>query len=312
MILTGCIGLQTTPNFAQNGDVLSYPLGGLKRNADSQLISAADLTITLTDSASNQYTLPVLGIYRAYPDHTSEYAVNVQDRTSPDYSELYPNDALIWVSFTLRDANLVDVLPVLATGDANLSFASTKLTQTNSNDGSYTNIPLKIVSGVNASAIAGADLQFQAYRSYRYITIKPDATPVSDIGGAQIEIVYNNAFTSSGPFKPRAVPLNHNPNMSLIQSVTDNGNGTSTMRIFLTNPNGFVDVDDWQQGQSTFEDLALGITSASGILGFVATNAAIAATGTMDIVSLNSYYVDLNGDTVAGVSPMLVNEFDTT
>jgi hypothetical protein len=32
VILTGCIGMQPTPNFARSGDVVSISLGGFKRN----------------------------------------------------------------------------------------------------------------------------------------------------------------------------------------------------------------------------------------------------------------------------------------
>jgi len=32
----------------------------------------------------------------------------------------------------------------------------------------------------------------------------------------------------------------------------------------------------------------------------------------MDLISVNSYYVDLNGNSVTGVNPILVNEFSGT
>jgi hypothetical protein len=134
---------------------------------------------------------------------------------------------------------------------------------------------------------------------------------LTDIGGAQIEIIFDSSL-STDPIELRAVPLNHNPNMSLIQKVTDNGDSTKTLTIFLTNPNGFVSVANWTQGQSTYGDLELGITSANGVVGIIVTNAAIAAPGTMDLISVNSYYVDLNGNPVTGVNPILINEFSGT
>lgn len=303
-ILTGCIGVQTLPDFARSGDVVNVVLGGVNGNIGGQLIVPSDLVVSLTDSTLQQHTPQVLGVYRAYPDHTSRYSVTSQDRGDPNYGSLNPHDGALWASIALLDSG-GNPLP-LATGTAELSISSSKLPQ--GQNGNYVSLPLEIVPG-QSDPLDQFDLQFQAYESLRYLTIKPDTTPVTDIGGAQIEIVFDSSLTLTHPFELRAVPINHNPNMSLIQSVTDNGDNTKTLKIFLTNPNGFVSVANWMQGQSTFEDLALGITSADGLVGIIVTNAVIAAPGTMDLISVNSYYVDLDGNPIVGVNPILVNEF---
>lgn len=315
-VLSGCISLQPTPDFARNGDVISFSLGGIKRNVDGQVVTPADLTVTLTDSDSNVHTLKVLGVYRAYPDHTSEYAVRSQDRNDAYYGVLHPHDGALWVSVALLDPQFALLTP-LAVGMASLSVQSGKLTQTfEFQDGDYRDLPLEIVAGQN-DPLGQSDAQFEAYRSYAYVTIKPDTTPTTDIYGAQIEIEFDSSITPEGPggeppaVELRAVPISHNPNMSVIQSVTDNGS-TRTLKIFLTNPNGFVSVNEWKQGQCTYDDLVLGITSPYGVLGILATNAVIAAPGTIDLISVNSYYVDENGDPIAGINPILVNEFSGT
>ena len=87
-ILSGCIGLQTVPRIARSGDVVNFTLGGFKRNIDAQALVKGDLTVTLTDSNSVVHNPEVLGIYRAFPDNASEYAVNVQDRNDMDYGDL--------------------------------------------------------------------------------------------------------------------------------------------------------------------------------------------------------------------------------
>ncbi|MDH3978159.1 MAG: hypothetical protein OEU86_06550, partial [Gammaproteobacteria bacterium] len=80
---------------------------------------------------------------------------------------------------------------------------------------------------------------------------------------------------------------------------------TKTLTAVLTNPNGFVDLASWSQGQSTFFDLDLALISYGNGLDGVST----ANLGSYVTITANSYYVDLNGDVIPGVAPTLSNEF---
>jgi hypothetical protein len=302
VLLSGCISQVSTPNFARGGDVINVGLGGLKRNADGHLILASDLTVTITDSLSVVHSPQVLGVYRVYPDHTSSYSVGAQNPSHPQYGDLVPHDGGVWTTIRLSAPNNAP-LP-LATGPATLSIVSAKLTQTSKpNEGTYANFPLNILPGTGVASLS--DSQNLAYQTDGYLSVKPSATAAVPLGGAQIEIIFDADVTASDPIELRMVPQHHDPNLSLIQSVTDNGNGTKTLLAILTNPNGFVELGSWTQGQSSLYDLEMAIVSDSGGV----TNTPNAELGDVFTVTGNSYYIDLNGDVVPGITPVLSNEF---
>ena len=302
LTLSGCISLVPTPSYARAGDVVNIGLGGVKRNASGQLVLTSDLTVTITDANSIVHTPQVVGTYRVFPDHTSQYAVGAQDRVGGSFFDLYPHDGALWVTLRLSDATNAP-LP-LATGDAFITISSAKLTQTaKENEGDYSNFPITILAGTGTPSLS--DQQNQAYQTEGFLSIKPSVTPGVTVGGAQIEIIFDDTVTAGNPFELRVVTQTHDPNAGLIQSVTDNGDGTKTLKAILTNPNGYVPVASWAQGQSTLLDLDLAIVSSGG---------GVAATANADLptkytVTANSYYVDLNGDIVPGVVPVLSNDF---
>jgi len=302
VILSGCIGQVPTPGFARKGDVVNLNLGGIKRNANMQEINITDLTVTITDSDSQVYSPQLLGTYRAFPDHTSQYAVSAQNRADPNFGQLYPHDGALWLTIRLFDPQS-GPLP-LAVGPATISISSPKLVQTSfTYDGDYTNIPIEILPGTGTPSLA--DNQNQAYQTNTYLTVAPSTTTgVGTVGGMQVEIVYNDSVTSGDPYELRAVPLNHDPNISLIQSITDNGDGTKTLVAMLTNPNGFVDLPSWTQGQSTYFDLRLGLVSSKGLTAFQNWMT------DFTLVTTNSFYVDINGNPIGAASPVLLKEFN--
>jgi hypothetical protein len=302
LLLSGCISQVPTPGFARTGDVINVGLGGIKRNAGGQLITTADLVVTITDSDAVVHVPRIKGVYRVYPDHTSMYAVGAQFRGNPPFGDLYPHDGAVWMTLLLVDPGSSLPLP-LATGPAVLSVSSAKLTQTAKNeDGQYDSFSLEILPGTGQQS--QMDNQNLAYQTEGFLSLKPSAAPAVAVGGVQVEIVFDSSVTAADPIELRVVPMHHDPNSSLIQSVTDNGDSTKTLRAMLTNPNGYVPVGAWSQGQSTLFDLELAIVSHGG---------GVASTATADLptvftVTTNSYYCDLNGDVVPGITPVLSNE----
>jgi hypothetical protein len=310
IVLSGCIGAAPTPDFAQPGGIVNVNLGGIKRNTGSQQILTTDLTVTITDSASQQYTPKVTGVFKAFPDHTSQYAVDVQDRGDPNAGALVPHDGAFWMTLALcSPANAV--LP-LAAGPATISISSPKLTQTTGifggiSEGTYSSIPITIAA--TSYGVCQSFLQSQqqnlAYQSVGYLTLQPSGPIGVTVGGAQIEIEFDCSLTSSDPIQMRLVPLNHNPNVNLIQSVTPNGScsGTGTLTAMITNVDGFApSLAAWSQGQGTEEDLQLALVSSGGGIAFVA-DAALPGSFTV-----TGHYVDLNGFTIPGLTPDLSNE----
>ena len=148
--------------------------------------------------------------------------------------------------------------------------------------------------------------QFSAYRSDYYISIKPSGAFATTVGGLQVELVIDENQAGTDAVERRLVPVHHDPNLNLVQSIVDNGDGTKTLTAVLTNPNGFVDLASWSQGQSTIYDLDLALVSYGSGLDAVPT----ASLGSyVTVTGANSFYVDLNGDVIPGVSPVLSNEF---
>jgi hypothetical protein len=294
-VLSGCISKVPTPSFARPGDVVNIGLGGIKRNTGMQLIGRDNLTVTITDANSVVHTPQILGTYRVFPDHTSIYAVEAQDRNHGDYGQLYPHDGAVWMTIRLFDPSTGN-LP-LAVGDATISVSSPDLIQTGHvDDGDYASFPIEILPGVGQVSIT--DNQNLAYQTNTYLTVRPSTTAgVSEIGGAQFEITFKSLITYDDAFEMRMVPLNHDPNLSLIQSIVDNGDGTKTLTAFLTNPNGFVPLASWSQGKSSFLDLHVGLVSTNGGAAFQNF------INTMSMTT-NSFYVDGNGDPIPGISPV--------
>ena len=271
-----------------------------------------DFTVTITDANEQPYTPEILGVYRVFPDQTSQYAVQSQNRSDPNFGKLTPHDGAVWLAIRLT-SNLTTALP-LAPGDATISVSSPKLTQTlMTHDGDYSNIPIYIVDPPPGQEAPVYPLQSQssyAYGTQGYLTLKPSGAFSETVGGAQINIEFDCTLTQQDSFQLRLVPLHSNPHVNLIQSVTpaDPSNcpgpgKQGTLTAMVTNVDGIAPgLPSWSQGQGTPEDLQLAIVSDSGGVAGVA-NASLDTKFTWD-----GYYIDMNGDTINGITPVLSNE----
>jgi hypothetical protein len=149
-----------------------------------------------------------------------------------------------------------------------------------------------------------------AYASPGYLTLKPDGAFTEVVGGAQISVDFDCTLTQNNNFQLRLVPLHHNPNVNLIQNVTPSdpalcpGPGKQgTLTAMVTNPEGFAyDMAQWTQGQGTPEDLQFAVVSDSGSV-VIESNASLGNDFTWD-----GYYIDLDGNTITGITPELSNE----
>ena len=329
LLMTGCIGLKPLAEYARSGDTIHVNLGGLKRNAQGQVITRADLTVTLVDINGVSHNPPVVAVFRVFPDHTSVYAVQSQDPTDTFYGDLVPHDGALWASIRLVDRVTFEPLgnPVtgLPQGTALLNIDSGgKLTQTFKPNGVgiYTRIPLEILAGVTPQPNPWwsdlAKFQYLAYETHPHLTVKPSTAPATTVGGVQIEIIYSSTLTSVqqtvNPFELRLVPMHHDPNVGLIQSTTDNGDNTITLKAILTNPNGFVPSVSGAIGESGTYDLNLALVSNNGKVVLTPGSPPFYDITEIDIptwftITANSFYVDLNGDVIPGITPVLLNEY---
>jgi hypothetical protein len=127
-----------------------------------------------------------------------------------------------------------------------------------------------------------------------------DVSTVTYIGGAQFEVVYNESAVTDHLVEPRIVPLSHDPSINIIQHIKDNGDGTKSVIAMITNPEGFAPIASWSPGQSILADLQFtlvvgstdGVEPTSWNTNFWLNNG-------------NSYFIDLDGDTIANTTPTL-------
>jgi hypothetical protein len=319
--LVGCINFQTTPGYAKSGELVNIGLGGVKRNTDGSTLwggasandqAAGNVVVQITDNwdpdsdAVDQggtyiYDVQVRALYRAFPDHTSQYAISTLDRSNSYFSEMLPYDGQWWATVELVD-QAGDPLPLTA-GPNRIIVSSAKLIdQTWSMEGQLSNFQIEILPGV--AAPSNEKYQYAAYKHRPVMLVKPDALlGAGVIGGLQVKVDYDP--TLDYEVVPRLVPVTHDPNISVVQSNVDNGDGTHSVVAFVTNSNGFVDfgAGSWLPGQSTYDDLNFAIIVAE-VGDFHLQNYQH-----FQLDAANSFYVDINGDPILSTVPTLSRSY---
>lgn len=311
---TGCVNQRTTPGYGRAGDYISIGLAGVKFNTDqNKTLRASDLTALYYDVANDTYyDLRVLNTFRAFPDHTSQYAVLALDRTGnfgEENSDIEPYDGQWWV--TLKLDNPVTGNPITAPpglGFIRISVVNPgDIVDVYESDGNLANGHLFELIAGTPNLDPAATAQFDSYRSRPSLTLQPDAAyGVTSVGGFQIKLDYNTASlrevnSVKSPIVPRLVPISHDPNINIIQHTVDNGSGNRSLIAMVTNPNGFIATSAqgvWVPGNSIFEDLNMAV---------VVDDATQFASWSSDYVldPVESYYIDINGIELTGVEPTL-------
>lgn len=310
LAISACQSQYPLPGKIQQNGLVQVGLGGIKRNFPSGTsLIGADITAEIKDDTGIWQQMRVEGLFRAYPDNTSTYALETLDRnttTNPFWSELEPYDGMWWA--TIRVATPAGVPLVLNPGAGTLRITSPELVSTGwQYEGDLaTGIPVDIIAGT--ASVANDELQqYSSYRHARVLTVMPDdLTGVTEVGGLQIKMTYNVAALE-GFITPRFVPYSHDPNINIIQHTVDNGNGTKSLIAMVTNPASFVPAADtaagYVDGSSTFADLNFAIVLKD------TTTLADGWTANYWLETADSYFIDANGDVIVSVSPVLDRSF---
>jgi hypothetical protein len=134
-----------------------------------------DLDATITDANSVVHDVSVIGLFRAYPDHTSWYARDSLDRSSANlFGGLEPYDGMYWA--TLQLTALGGAPLPLAPGPATIAITSTELVDTGLefgfgySEGTLASFPIEILEGTRVPTYEETQ-QYTAYRSQRGLTI---------------------------------------------------------------------------------------------------------------------------------------------
>jgi hypothetical protein len=312
VVATGCVNQRATPGYGRAGDYISVGLAGLKFNTDQDKnIRPSDLTAVFHHlPTATDYPVRIVNTFRAFPDHTSRYAVLSMDR-SGDFgdqnSDIEPYDGQWWVVVKLDDP--LSSTPIASPlGYGFIRVSSADITDTYGEDGDLANgVLFELIPGT-ASDDPSVAAQFDSYRAMESMTVQPSAAyGVASVGGFQIKLDYNisdlnEVGSVKTPVIPRLVPISHDPNINIIQHTVDNGSGDRSLIAMVTNPNGFIatsaQAGGWLPGNSIFEDLNMAI---------VVDDADYLANWSTDYAldPLESYYIDINGTEMGGVEPTL-------
>ena len=322
---SGCSGMQSMSSYARTGDTVTIALGGTEEsNALVEILKKEDITITITDSASNTYPVTLRHLFRVYPDHSSTYIFNTKEIAGGNAIDAYVPPLLgQWMATVDLVDPVSSLLPPLAVGAATISASSpaqldqgflytTAGSQWPWTNGNLASIAIEILPGTgapNTLNYIGPMLHdpITDLEPLPQIIVSPSAAPVDNIAGGSFTFVYNPADFSGGLV---VVPANHDPNVQLSSNVTDLGNGTNQLDVMLLNPKGFLNHNNRITNVVTGENMAIGkmspLRSVRFNLVFKQTAVANTDTGWQNSIQMvNGNYIDLQGNPVADISPIM-------
>jgi len=302
MVISGCVQLKTTPGYARSGDLVIVGLGGINRNAQgNQELKVSDLTATITDSNAVVHNLNVEVVFKAYGDYTSQLQEGITNGALSAI-ELEPFDGGYYAVVALTDPGR-NPLP-LSVGNATVSISSPTLDNLlKPTEGNLQNTPIEILAGT-VPWDADALQQFYNYRAAAtYFVVSPDdLTGIDSVAGASLVFDY----TDDSPFvaEPMVVPSSHHPFVQVSYNVIDNGDGTGQIRAFILNPNGFT--------TKALRDTKAALLSELNVK-LQTFNSPVDPEADKLNFTLNpseSFYIDLNGDPIPGLTPTMAHIVD--
>lgn len=309
--LAGCVQTKPTPGYARAGDHIVLGLGGIERNAGGDpTLSKDDLTITLTDFNGTPHQLQARFLFKSYPDPASQANAFSIDGTNATFglNGSVPFDGGWFVVAPLTVPGDYDNPLNLAVGQASIAITSDKLTNTGDTiEGDLTNIPIEIIPGTSPE---DQDFvrQFIGYVSFpKAFLIAPDSLDgVTTVGGAYLEIDYNDDSFFNNGLEPMILPTDLNPFTQINYKVLSNGDGTGTIRAMILNPEGFRAAGAAGPNSALLSNLSV------KLLYFSAGNVsnAAAAKANFSLNTAESYYIDLNGADLTGVTPTMTHVED--
>jgi hypothetical protein len=296
LLTTACTGLQPFPNYARTGDTVSFALGREDAQVLAPMLKKEELTATITDAAGTTHTAKMRHVFKLYADPTSEY--NVRESWFEAYN-------VLWVGVVDLVNPLNDNPLALASGPATMSITGNGLATTTGGygGGDLTDVPVEILPGTGAphplnetdGMFFGTIYPVANVEPMAQVDVSPTAPPTV-VGGAELEF----AYTYSGAYgiaKPKVVPISQDPNVHLSTRFTQQPDGSYLIKCVLVSPLGFSPDNSSRGERPLLRDLSIRI---------VFLNKDVTDQNWQQALQLVSgRYVDLNGDTIAGVSPVL-------
>lgn len=306
LLVSGCTSMQTMSNYARSGDTVTIAIGGSENHVKVPILKQEDLTVTITDAANVVHPVKVRYVFRVYPDPTSRYMHPLWGVINNEYQ---------WMAIVdLVDPATDNPLP-LAAGPAIIALDSVniqthKLFGVPTVNGEIDSVDIEILAGTGSSnplnymqainknamyfAIPGPQVEVKPSRQ----VLKAEGLIVS--GGEFVFSYVDSSFERD----LMAVPTTSDRYTQIAANRISQGDGTSLLKVIITNPNGFVASDSIQP---------LGRISPFNGLSFSlfwwpldGQPETVTDANWQDHIQLVSgKYVDRNGDLIPDLSPVL-------
>lgn len=248
---TGCSSRQPVSSYARTGDTVMLSLGGTDSNALVSVLKKQNIVVTITDAASVTHTAKLRSVFRVYSDPTSGYDFRAPTSDLNYDSFVTPHQGLWLAVVDLVDPASGAALP-LAVGAASISVSSADLNPwvdytgwgwawTN---GNLASIPIEILAGTGSrnpmnelTPLSTAPLDSLTAGPQVEVTVS--GTPSQPVGGGSFVFRVVNADFGTASKRPRAVATSPDRNVQLAWRRIDQGDGTSLLKVIITNPHGF-------------------------------------------------------------------------
>ena len=306
--VAGCVQNYPVPYSASPGDTIILGLGGIQRNSNnSNTLKSSDLAITLTNNDTHAVTsLSLTQAFKSFPDYNS--GLNFNSIKGPLTGVTTPFDGGWFITTTLpSDSSLTPGAYTVSVTSPTGKLVNTKYCYngTTGCEGDLTSIPLQIVPSSGADN-SGYVTQFGYYTpTPNRLDVSPSQSPsaigYAAVGGLQLVITFP-AANYDGTLPIMALPYSHNPSLSLMQNIVDNGDGTKSLVVLLSAPHGFVSKANETALTPIFNDLSLSFFfyPATGVPYSTAQQL-----GDFQIDQSRSHYFDTNSNVITQLQPVM-------
>ncbi|WP_123711029.1 hypothetical protein [Sinobacterium caligoides] len=304
LLVSGCISAPLQ-RYAKTGDVLTIPFASMKKDTNGEYINHDDLTVTITPNGS---TAP-LPVKVRMTKRIFDEPASINNLLGMLGTTVASHDGE-WVAIVeLKDPE-TDKPLVLAPGPATISIASEKLTPFD-NDNTYrldpAALPIEILEGTASKLpeFVRAHLEVLGFDDASMI-VQPSALAGEErFGGMQLQFSYTPAGgaaqTNDNPLLLTKYVPDPNSQLTISYNMVDN---SYHVKAIMLNRYGFITgLDDSTAEQlgvsvlaSDIENLSLAMTYLTGI----------DVDSEVIIDTAESYYFDLDGNRIEGVTPVFV------
>jgi len=326
LIATGCSTVPL-PKYAKRGDFVTIPLGGTKSVGNSNFLTTNDVTVTVTDDQGQAFPAVVSRLFRVYADPSSRYSLLSKDADSYLFTQnvSYANEGQWMLQFVMPSTNSLSQTP--AAGPATIAVVSTEVNPPAEPDERQINLePRNLNEDLSALSFEILDGDGDNITSEVYgmghlelgaiILVTPDNEVglLNNVGGAVYVFEYStdsfvavdySGVTDVGGGLPHLVKTSPDQHLQLATSRNDLGGNITQLKAVVINPYGFRDDATWVPGTSYYDALNVAFSwDAAVYLGQDIVNNTNWQSH-VSLVASESYYIDLDGNPIVGVTPVL-------